>query len=155
MEPQHVYKQRLSTEREDTSSFAARSYEREKIQSRKYKGIFILNIILQTIIAFLSIIFFLLTPTGNHYIVLLFITMLLLNIFFSILIWVSPKKLKNIRKVLYSCFAFISTLVLLYVSSIAITEANSTGALLLAWAIAILLDTVVYWFARLIPPVVV
>lgn len=153
MEPQHVYKQRLSTEREDTSSFAARSYEREKIQSRKYKGIFILNIILQTIIAFLSIIFSLLTPIKNYSVVLLFLNMLLLNIFFSILIWISPKKLKNIRKVLYSCFAFISTLVLLFVSVIAITEANSAGALLLAWAITILIDAIVYWFARLIPPI--
>jgi len=153
MEPQHVYKQRLSTEREDTSSFAARSYEREKIQSRKYKGIFILNIILQTIIAFLSIIFSLLSPIRNYSVVLFFLNILLLNIFLSILIWISPKKLKNIRKVIYSCFAFISTLVLLYASLIAITEANSAGGLLLAWAITILIDTIVYWFARLIPPI--
>lgn len=150
MEPQRMYFE---------EDFSPRlSHEQEKINTQKEKSsISILGIVFQLIIAFLS--------TSYYYIVAIdprhpppflntsFISALFLNIFFFIVLWFPRKNLKRLRKTLYSCLIFVSTLLFLFSSLLIIgnTGSEAPGGLIVAWSIVALLDVGIYWLVKLAP----
>jgi len=80
------------------------------------------------------------------------INMLLINIFFFIVFWFPRKNLKRLRKTLYSCLIFTSTILFLFFSLLIIgnTRSEALGGLLIAWSIVSLLDVGIYWLVKLV-----
>jgi presenilin-like A22 family membrane protease len=150
MEPQ----QRMYYE-EDFSSRL--SHEQEKINPQKEKSsISILCIVFQLIIACLSMLYYGTMPIKSAepppLLNPLFINALCINIFFFIVLWFPRKNLKRLRKTLYSCLIFISTLLFLFSSLLIIgnTRSEALGGLIIAWSIVSLLDVGIYWLVKLV-----
>src|SRR5258705_6724849 len=129
MEPQDSDKPRWGYGLEETP-FSRYSYEQQKINTHKVKLLPALNIVFQLIIVLLSIWHYWHSiPETSP---LLLINFILVNIFFFILNLITIRnQFTTIRKLLYSCLIFLSTLVLLYVSVIVSPVGNAVGILLL------------------------
>lgn len=132
-------------------------HEQEKINTQEEKsGISILHIVLQLIIACLSMLSYVMMrinpaeppPLLNP----LFINALCINIFFFIVLWLPRKHLKRWRKTVYSCLIFILTLLFTYSCSL-IKDTNGLSALpalLIIWSIVALVDIIIYWLVKLV-----
>lgn len=151
MEPQESDKPGWDYRLEETP-FSRYSYEQQKINTHKVKLLPALNIVFQTIIIMLSLWFY--WNSTNEASSFLLTNFFLINIFFLILNIITVRNHFSInRKMIYSFLIFLSTLVFIYVSAIVSPVENSAGILLLFWCIVILLDGIMYWFAKIIPPI--
>ena len=152
MEPQHNYRQSWEARSEETS-FSTFSPRPEKINVRKGKGTFIFTGALQCILLAFSFYMSLAISDVRTESTLL-INTLFVNVSFFIVAWVNPHNQTTGRRILYSCLAFILTIVLLYSSTISISsDAGATGDLLLPWGIILLLDAVLYLLAKYLPSI--
>ncbi len=152
MEPQDSDKPRWGYGLEETP-FSRYSYEQQKINTHKVKLLPALNIVFQLIIFLLSIWYYWNSILNTS--LFLLINFILINIFFFILNLITIRnQFSTNRKKLYSCLIFLSTVVLLYVSIIVSPVENAVGILLLSWCIVILLDGIMYWLAKIIPPII-
>lgn len=153
MEPQDSDKPRRGYGLEETP-FSRYSYEQQKINTHKVKLPSALNIVFQLIIFLISIWLYLQTTLYLNAFPFILINYILINVFFFILNYIIFRnQFTTIRKILYSCLVFLSILVLLYVSVIVLSVGNGGDILLLSWCIIILLDVIIYWFAKIIPPI--
>jgi cation transport ATPase len=147
MEPQHIYRQRETSNEE---ILYHENHQKEKISMQEESKSSILNIVFHCIIMFLSVMFYMISTARRVPAVI--VSMILINLFFFVLAWFSRKRIKRRRKNLYSCLIFVSTLALLF-SSLMVIDADSSniGGLLILWSGAILLDIAIYCFLRFSP----
>jgi presenilin-like A22 family membrane protease len=148
MEPhqQHMFGEDFSPKLSD---------EQEKINTQEEKrGISILCVVFQLIIACLSTLSYALMPINPmHPPPLLntaFINILCINGFFFIVLWFPRKNLKRWRKTFYSCLIFISTFLFIFFCAVIGGNAGSVdlAVLLIAWSIVALVDVIIYWLVK-------
>jgi hypothetical protein len=144
MKQQHIYEQQSRYEHGESSSRPF-SYEQEKIKTQRYRDTIILNVILQFVLIFLAVMYSLMTVKD---IFSMFISYLLVNVFFFLSTSILSRKIIRSRKTLYICLIFVLSLISFFSSLILIT-AGASGGLILVWVVTILINWVCMYFFNL------
>ncbi|GCE10215.1 hypothetical protein KTT_00740 [Tengunoibacter tsumagoiensis] len=150
MEPQHIYKQEeayRSAFSESTLSGKVRSPDKWQ---RRHS---LFNVVCQIVLLFISCTYVLESPSNDF--PTMIVHSLALNIFFAGIVWMVSRRLKRVRRMMYSAIACITSVLAIFAFVIIIINAKDPDGAMFVWGALIVVDVVAYLLASSVPEIIV